>query len=136
MIKEKTSVRFLRIIICLLTVAVVISALTSCVSDTKKVSEGKKTITVTVVDDKGESSVYHIETESEYLRGAIEEKLGLEGEESEYGLYVKTVNGITADFDENGAYWSFSQNGEMMMTGVDSTPVSDGDTFDIVYTKG
>lgn len=135
MARKELSTRLFCLLIGFFTVAAVVVTLSACVSDREKVSEGKKNIIVYVVDDKGERSVYHIETECKYLRGAIEKELNLEGDESEFGLYVKKVNGVLADFEKNGAYWSFSKNGELLMTGIDTAIISDGDTFDIVYTK-
>ena len=51
------------------------------------------------------------------------------GDEGEYGLYVKTVNGITADYDKDGAYWAFYVNGEYASSGVDSTPIAEGESY-------
>lgn len=97
--------------------------------------EGSKTITVCVVDNEGTSKEYTHKTDAEYLRQALEEIDGLtiEGEESAYGLYVKTVNGVTADYDVDGAYWSFYVNDEYCTEGVDTQPVLDGDSFTIQY---
>lgn len=57
------------------------------------------------------------------------------GDEGVYGLYVKTVNGMFADYDVNGAYWAFGKEGEMMMTGVDMTEIENGAHYEMVYTK-
>ena len=51
------------------------------------------------------------------------------GEESGYGLYVKTVNGTTLDFDKDGAYWAFYINDEYAQAGVDSTSITAGETY-------
>ncbi len=51
------------------------------------------------------------------------------GDESQYGLYVKTVNGITLDYDKDQMYWAFYINGEYAMTGVDSTPIEEGAVY-------
>ena len=51
------------------------------------------------------------------------------GDESQYGLYVKTVNGITLDYDKDKMYWAFYINGEYAMTGVDSTPIEEGAVY-------
>ena len=51
------------------------------------------------------------------------------GEDSSYGLYVKTVNGITLDYDTDGMYWAFYINGEYAQTGVDATGVEDGAVY-------
>ena len=56
--------------------------------------------------------------------------LGLiSGDESEYGLYVKTVNGVTLDYDKDGKYWAFYVDGEYAATGVDSTDIAAGSTY-------
>ena len=57
------------------------------------------------------------------------------GDESEYGLYVKTVNGVTADYDKDRTYWAFYVNGEYANTGVDSTPVEDGAVYSFRIEK-
>ena len=101
----------------------------------EKPVEGTKSITVTVVDNTGAETVYQSKTDAEYLRGALEEIEGLtvEGDESEFGLYVKVVNGVSAVYETDGAYWSFYVNGEYCNYGIDTQPVNDGDAFKIAY---
>lgn len=98
--------------------------------------EGAKSITIEVVDDAGESTVYDVNTDAEFLRQAMEEAEGLtfSGTESEYGLMIDTVNGVLASFEENGAYWSFYVDGGYCNYGIDTQPVEDGQAFQIVYT--
>ena len=105
-----------------------------------KTAEGAKAITVEVVDNNGEKATYETRTDAEYLRQALEElddatDFAIAGDESEYGLYITTVNGVTADFNVDGAYWSVYVNGEYGMYGVDTQPVADGDTYSLVYEK-
>ena len=97
--------------------------------------QGGKTIAVQVGLLDGESSDYTIQTDEEYLRGALESIDLIEGSESEYGLFVTTVDGVTAD-DSKQQWWCFTKGGEMLNTGVDSTPIADGDTFEITLTEG
>ena len=59
----------------------------------------------------------------------------VEGEDGPYGLYIKKVNGITADYDIDHSYWLFYINGEYAMTGVDSTEVAEGAVYRFVYTR-
>ena len=103
-----------------------------------KAVEGSKEITIEVIDNQGESTVYEIRTDAQYLRQAMEEAsskgLTFEGDETEYGLTIMSVNGVTADFNVDGAYWSIMVNGEYGMYGADSQPVTDGDEFQLVYT--
>lgn len=94
------------------------------------------TITVTVKFEDETTKDFVITTSEEFLRGALEQESLVEGDESEYGLYVKTVDGVTADYEADKAYWAFYKDGEYLMTGVDTTPIADGDTFSIEYTKG
>ena len=103
-----------------------------------KAVEGSKEITIEVIDNQGESTVYEIRTDAQYLRQAMEEAsskgLTFEGDETEYGLTIMSVNGVTADFNVDGAYWSIMVNGEYGMYGADSQPVTDKDVFQLVYT--
>ena len=96
--------------------------------------EGAKTVTVKViVEDK--TVTFTIKSDAEMLGDALLEHGLIAGEESAYGLYVKVVNGITADYDVDRSYWSFSKGGEEMMTGVDGTAFADGEAYELTYTK-
>ena len=101
--------------------------------------EGSKAITIEVVDDKQESKVYDVKTDAEYLRQAMDEAkkqgLSFEGEEGQYGLNLLVINGVRADYNKDGAYWSILVNEEYGMNGVDTQPVKDGDAYKLVYTK-
>lgn len=101
----------------------------------EKPVQGQKSITIEVIDNTQNSTVYEVYTDAEYLRQAMEEAKGLEffGTESEYGLMVETVNGVTPDYNVDGAYWSFYVNGAYCNYGIDSQPVEDGDAFVIKY---
>ncbi len=99
-------------------------------------SQAEITVTVTVVDDKGESKGFELKTSKDNLGDALIESGLVEGEKAEYGLYIKTVNDLRADYDLDGAYWALSKGGEYLMTGADETPISDGDKFELTYTKG
>ena len=83
----------------------------------------------TVVDKDGNETPFEIHTDQEIVGDALTELELIAGDESEYGLYVKTVNGITADYDADGVYWAFYINGEYAATGVDSTPITEGESY-------
>ena len=101
-----------------------------------KAERAEVTITVQIKGSDGNVTDFVITTKAEFLRGALEQEGLVEGDESEYGLYVKVVNGERADYDKDGAYWSFLKGGEYLMSGIDTTPIADGDVFAIEYTKG
>lgn len=95
---------------------------------------GEKTVVVQV---KAEEQVVNltIKTDKDTVGAALLEYDLIAGEDSQYGLYVKVVNGITADYDVDQSYWSFYINDEYAMTGVDSTEITEGATYQLVYTK-
>ncbi len=108
---------------------------TSVSTETQILGEGKTTFTVTVVDKEGTEASFEIHTDKEMVGEALQECGLLEGEEGPYGLYVKTVNGITADYDVDQTYWAFYINGEYAMTGVDVTTITEGDTYSLKVEK-
>lgn len=91
--------------------------------------EGQTVIYFTVVDGEGKEISFEIHTDKETVGDALLEHKLIAGDESEYGLYVKQVNGITADYDVDKTYWAFYIGGEYALTGVDVTPVKSGETY-------
>ena len=89
-----------------------------------------------MVGPDGTSKEHTVNTDSsKNLRQALEGAGLIAGEEAQYGLYVKVVDGITADYDVDQSWWGLYKDGEMLMTGVDTTPIADGDHFEFVYSK-
>ena len=97
--------------------------------------QGGKEIIVNVDHLNGDDTTFTIQTDEEYLRGALEQENLIEGTESEYGLYVLTVDGETADENEQ-QWWGYSVNGTFAELGVDSQPIADGDVYDFVLNVG
>ena len=120
----------------LLVFAVLIAATVLCTACTQAEPQaGTKTITVQIIVDGQDTVTKSITTAAEYLRGALEEEDLIAGEESQYGLFVKTVNGVTVD-DAKQQWWCFTKGGEDLFTGVDTTPIADGDKFEITLKTG
>ena len=102
----------------------------------KDTTVGKGDTTVYVEVKAGDESVtFTVKTDKKILGDALLEHKLITGEESQYGLYIKSVNGITADYDVDKSYWGFYKNGEYMMTGVDGTEIADGEHYELVYSK-
>lgn len=100
----------------------------------KSFGNGAKTIEVEVkVDDK--SVTFTIKTDADNLGAALLEHSLVEGEHSTYGLYIKKVNGILADYDVNQHYWSLSKSGTALMTGADGESISGGEHYEITRAK-
>lgn len=95
---------------------------------------GAKQITVEVVG-KESSRTVEIQTDEEYLGAALQQEGLIEGQESEYGLFITTVDGYTAD-DAAQEWWCITKGGQDVNTGADSTPIADGDQFEITLKTG
>lgn len=108
---------------------------TSVSIETQVLGEGETKFTVMVVDKKGTETSFEIHTDKKMVGEALQECGLLEGEDGPYGLYVKTVNGITADYDVDQTYWAFYINGEYAMTGVDVTEITEGDSYSLKVEK-
>ncbi len=96
-------------------------AQTSQSTEVKELGEGKNSFTFIVVDADKNETTFKINTDKTIIGEALQELGLIAGDESEYGLYVKTVNGITADYDKDKTYWAFYIDGAYASTGVDST---------------
>lgn len=103
----------------------------------KVVGEGAASFAFDVAFADG-TTVHHytVRTDAETVGEALTELQLIDGTPSEYGLYVTTVDGETLDWNTDGMYWAFYENGEYAMTGVDSTPVTDGAAYAFVATAG
>lgn len=104
-------------------------------TDENVLGEGATVFTFVVVDGEGNEETFEIHTDKTTVGEALLEVKLIEGEDGPYGLYVKTVNGITADYDVDQTYWAFYINGEMAMTGVDATNVEEGATYSFKVEK-
>lgn len=101
----------------------------------KEFGKGSKTVVVEV-KAADQMVTFTLHTDKETVGEALMEHDLIDGEEGPYGLYVKKVNGMTADFDVDGYYWAFYIDGETAMTGVDVTEIKEGVTYQLECTKG
>lgn len=107
---------------------------TATYSENVTLGEGATTINVEV--KAGEKAItVTINTDAENLESALLENGLVEGEDGAYGLYIKKVNGILADYDIDGAYWAMYKDGEYLTTGVNEAVITSGDHYELVYTK-
>ena len=118
-----------------LAVLLVIGSLTVYSRLAPKTQEGSKTITVNVDHLNGSDTTFTVSTDAEYLRAALEPEGLIAGIEAEYGLWVTTVDGETAD-ESAQQWWGYDVNGEMALYGVDEQVVTDGDVYDFTLHVG
>lgn len=100
-----------------------------------KAISGGKSITVEVVHADGSSKEFKIATDEEYLGGALRQENLVEGEDGEFGLYIHAADGEYAD-ESQQQWWCCCKAGEMLMTGVDDTPIADGEHYELVLKTG
>ena len=98
-------------------------------NEVEVLGEGKTMFLFTVVDKDGNETNFEIHTDKEIVGEALLDLELIAGDDGEFGLYVKTVNGITADYDVDQTYWAFYVDGEYAMSGVDATTVEEGMTY-------
>lgn len=87
------------------------------------------TFTLEVTDLDGKVTTREIATDKQTVGEALLEQEIIAGEQGDYGLYVKTVDGLTLDYETDGKYWAFYVDGEYAMAGVDATDITDGSTY-------
>ena len=105
------------------------------VADGATVGKGATAFTVEVAQLDGTSITFTVNTDKATVGEALLELGIVAGDDTEYGLYVKTVNGETADYDTDGTYWGFYINGEYAMTGVDATNIEAGAIYALKAEK-
>ena len=104
--------------------------------DGAELGEGETEFLFTITDLDGNETCVTIHTDKATVGEALQELGLIVGEEGPYGLYVKTVNGITVDYDADKAYWAFYINGRYAMSGVDVTKIVSGDTYELRVEQG
>lgn len=132
----KTNARKLaRLLLFVMLIAAALTIFASCAGTPDKSDattqvkvEAEIVFVVTFLD--GTSETHNITTSREFLRGALEDEGLISGDESEYGLYVKTVCGQTLSYEKDGKYWALYVGGQYAMAGVDSTEITDGETYE------
>ena len=117
-------------------VVVVAAMLAAYFLSRPQTQEGSKAFTVTVVHADGSSKEFSYRTDEAYVGKVLISEGLISGEDGPYGLYIQVVDGETAIYEENGAYWAFYENGAYANTGIDLTPITDGQNYSLVYTVG
>ena len=147
---------FLRLFSCIMALVLLAAAMTLCLSSCRNgqtestsagttdtttanqpeaattIGQGKTTFTFTVTFPDKTTKSYAVSTDADTVGRALLDAGLIAGEEGAYGLYVKTVDGQTLDYNQDGKYWAFYIDGEYAMTGVDATPVADGHSYAFV----
>ncbi len=146
-----TNKNLLKSILCFVLIAVMALSVCSCVnvqveknppvkeqptaSDVTELGEGKLSFNFTVTHKSGEKTEFVVNTDKKTVGEALLDEKLIAGEDGAYGLYVKTVDGETLDYDTDGMYWAFYQDGAYAQKGVDQTEITDGATYSFKAEK-
>ena len=122
-------------LISLILVLLTLISLTACGAPEAEAEGPKVSFTLIIVDDQGNETTKTIETTRTIVGDALLDEGLIEGEEGDYGMFITKVNGIYADYNETGTYWSFYIDGEYAMTGIDQTDIVDGATYMLKVEK-
>ena len=114
-------------LISLLLVMVMVLGLVACGNAEPKTTGAS--FTVVVADLEGKETTFEYTSDKATVGEALIAEGLIEGHETEYGLYVDSVNGVALDWDKDGKYWAFYIDGEYAMTGVDATEITEGATY-------
>lgn len=96
---------------------------------------GAKEITVVVVHGDKSEKEFSYSTDEEYLAPVITEDGLADGEDGEYGLFITTVDGETAD-ESKEQWWCITEGGEAVTTSASQLVIEDGDQFELTLTEG
>ena len=98
------------------------------VKDGDVVGDGAIAMAVKIVDED-EINVT-VKTDEKTVGAALVNAGLIAGEDSQYGLYIKTVNGKTYDYDKDKKYWGFYVGDTYAIKSADLTDIEEG----VVYT--
>ena len=120
----------------LLLALIMIIALVGCSAKKEAPVAGAVSFKVVVTDLDGNETAFEYTSSAASVGEALVAEGLIEGHETEYGLYIDTVNGITADWDKDQTYWAFYVGGEYATTGIDGTQIVADTTYGLTLTKG
>lgn len=136
--------KLLSVVLCLMLAAALALGMTACTNDREgdtgsgisstetaptRVGQGATEFAFSVTDKDGNVTEFTVCTDKTIVGEALQEAGLIEGEDSEYGLFVKKVNGITADYNTDGTYWAFYVDGGYALKGADQTEIAAGSTY-------
>ncbi len=98
--------------------------------------EGNTQFVFKVVTASGETKTFTVKTNKNTVGEALLDAGLIAGDDGDFGLYVKTVDGETLDYNKDGMYWSFYVGDSYALKGVDSTEIESGVEYSFRAAKG
>lgn len=119
----------------LLSIVLLLALLCGCTPKDDNASSEPKTFTLEIVYEDGKTEEINVTSTEKYVGSALINEGIIEGEDGKYGMYIKSVNGVEADFEKTGTYWAFYIDGEYATTGVDKAEIKDGTKYTLKVEK-
>lgn len=98
-------------------------------------TKGEKEVTIVVVHGDKTEKTFQYHTDAEYLVDVLKENQLVDGEEGEYGLFIQSADGETAD-ESKQQWWCITKGGEQVNTSAGQTPLADGEQFELTLKEG
>lgn len=124
-----------KMIAAVIVLVVVIAALLGIYTATRSEAvEGEKTVTVLIVHKDGTQKQLEYNTDAEFLSELLLEKELVTGYESEeFGFTVESVDGVTANWETDNAYWALYEGEEYATTSAAGIVLTDGGVYKLIY---
>ena len=97
------------------------------------IGEGGTSFSIKVTDNEDVTTLWTVHTDEETVGDALYVAGLVEGDHTDFGLMILSVDGVVADFAANGAWWGFFIDGELAMVGVSDTIIEPGEEYALVY---
>lgn len=111
------------------------TAATTAAVEATPIGEGAHTFAFTATFLDGSAEHYTVSTDCATVGEALLALGLIEGEAGPFGLYVKSVCGVTADYNVDQTYWALYVDGEMAMSGVDGVSAADVSAVEFRVSK-
>ena len=124
-----------KIVVAVVALVLVVAAMVGVYFSSQKEAEaGTKNVTIVIVHKDGTQKELQFTTDQENLAALLQEKELVTGYESkEYGFTIESVDGVTADWNVDGAYWALYEGEEYATTSAAGILLTDGGVYKLVY---
>ena len=123
-------------IVALLLALVLAVTLMACGGEKAPASTELKKFTVHVVHGDGTEKTFEYESSEENVGPVLTEAGLIKGNAGPYGLEITEVDGEEVIYERDKAYWAVYVGEEYALSGIDTTPITDGGVYKLVYTLG
>lgn len=131
----KSGVSIRSIIVSVILILVIIGMGVSYFMFKPQVVVGEKNICITVIHKDGTTKDFEIKTEEQYLRPALDSISLIDGQDSDLGLFLTTVDGEFADSSKE-EWWCVKKDGQMISFSIDAQAIRDGEKYEIYFIVG